>query len=51
MWISTPLEFRVRNYAEIHPESGKPWAGKALRTCQEVGAERFEWSSRDPPPA
>jgi xanthine dehydrogenase YagR molybdenum-binding subunit len=43
-----PLELRLRNYAEIQPESGKPWAGKALRECYEVGAEQFGWWRRRP---
>ena len=45
-----PLELRLRNYAEVNPESGKPWSSNALRTCYEVGAERFGWSDRDPHP-
>jgi CO/xanthine dehydrogenase Mo-binding subunit len=43
-----PVELRLRNYAEVHPPSGLPWASKALRDCYEVGAERFGWSRRDP---
>ncbi|MEV0716415.1 xanthine dehydrogenase family protein molybdopterin-binding subunit [Asanoa sp. NPDC050611] len=45
-----PVELRLRNYAEVHPVSGKPWSSKALRECIEVGAERFGWSGRDPAP-
>ena len=45
-----PVELRLRNYAEVHPVSGKPWSSKALRECLEVGAERFGWSGRDPAP-
>ncbi|MEV4532762.1 xanthine dehydrogenase family protein molybdopterin-binding subunit [Asanoa sp. NPDC049518] len=45
-----PVELRLRNYAEVHPESGKPWSSKALRECLEVGAERFGWSGHDPTP-
>jgi xanthine dehydrogenase YagR molybdenum-binding subunit len=43
-----PLELRLRNYAEVQPQSGSPWASKALRECYEVGAERFGWSRRNP---
>jgi hypothetical protein len=43
-----PLDFRLRNYAEVDPRSGLPWASKALRECYEVGAERFGWAGRDP---
>jgi xanthine dehydrogenase YagR molybdenum-binding subunit len=42
-----PLELRLRNYAEVHPQSGLRWASKALRECYAVGAERFGWSRRN----
>jgi CO/xanthine dehydrogenase Mo-binding subunit len=45
-----PIELRLRNYAEVHPHSGKPWTTKALRACYEQGAERFGWSRRTPEP-
>ncbi|WP_336204199.1 xanthine dehydrogenase family protein molybdopterin-binding subunit [Nonomuraea sp. LPB2021202275-12-8] len=45
-----PLELRLRNYAENHPQLGLPWSSKALRECFEVGAERFGWSRRTPLP-
>jgi xanthine dehydrogenase YagR molybdenum-binding subunit len=41
-----PLELRLINYAELDPESGKPWSSKALRECYRVGAEKFGWSKR-----
>jgi xanthine dehydrogenase YagR molybdenum-binding subunit len=41
-----PLEFRLRNYAEVEPISGKPFSSKALRQCYAQGAERFGWASR-----
>jgi CO/xanthine dehydrogenase Mo-binding subunit len=43
-----PLELRLRNYAEVHPQFGGPWSSKALRECYQVGAERFGWSRRNP---
>jgi CO/xanthine dehydrogenase Mo-binding subunit len=43
-----PIELRLRNYADVHPETGIEWSSKALRECYEVGAERFGWSRRDP---
>jgi CO/xanthine dehydrogenase Mo-binding subunit len=43
-----PIELRVRNYAEVHPESGHPWSSKALRECYFAGAERFGWARRTP---
>jgi len=41
-----PLEFRLRNYAEIEPVSGKPFSSKALRACYAQGAARFGWEGR-----
>ncbi len=41
-----PLEFRLRNYAEVDPASGKPFSSKALRQCYARGAERFGWAGR-----
>jgi xanthine dehydrogenase YagR molybdenum-binding subunit len=43
-----PLELRLRNYAEVHPQSGLPWSSNALRECYEIGAERFGWTGRNP---
>jgi xanthine dehydrogenase YagR molybdenum-binding subunit len=41
-----PLAFRLKNYAEVEPISGKPFSSKALRECYARGAERFGWSQR-----
>jgi xanthine dehydrogenase YagR molybdenum-binding subunit len=41
-----PLEFRLKNYAEVEPISGKPFSSKALRECYAQGAARFGWSTR-----
>ncbi len=41
-----PLAFRLRNYADAEPISGKPFSSKALRECYRQGAERFGWSAR-----
>src|SRR5207244_10338782 len=41
-----PLAFRLKNYAEVEPISGKPFSSKALRECYTQGAERFGWSRR-----
>ena len=41
-----PLAFRLKNYAETEPLSGKPFSSKALRECYAQGAERFGWSRR-----
>lgn len=41
-----PLEFRLRNYAEVEPTTGKPFSSKALRECYAQGAARFGWAGR-----
>jgi CO/xanthine dehydrogenase Mo-binding subunit len=41
-----PLQLRLRNYAEQHPQLGLPWSSNALRACYQQGAERFGWSHR-----
>lgn len=45
-----PLELRLINYAEVDPESGKPFSSKALRECYRLGAEKFGWGKRNPEP-
>ena len=41
-----PLAFRLKNYADAEPISGKPFSSKALRQCYEQGAARFGWAGR-----
>jgi len=41
-----PLAFRLKNYADVEPISGKPFSSKALRDCYRQGAERFGWERR-----
>ena len=41
-----PLAFRLKNYAEAEPVTGKPFSSKALRQCYAEGAARFGWASR-----
>ena len=41
-----PLAFRLANYAEVEPISGRPFSSKALRECYRQGAERFGWAGR-----
>jgi xanthine dehydrogenase YagR molybdenum-binding subunit len=41
-----PLAFRLKNYADAEPISGKPFSSKALRECYAQGAEAFGWSRR-----
>ncbi len=45
-----PIQFRLRNYAEIDPHEQKPFASKALRACYEQGARAFGWDRRTPEP-
>lgn len=45
-----PLEFRLLNYAEVDPHSGKPFTEKNLRECYKKAAERFGWSKRSHEP-
>jgi xanthine dehydrogenase YagR molybdenum-binding subunit len=41
-----PLAFRLKNYAEVEPISGRPFSSKALRDCYSQAAERFGWERR-----
>jgi len=41
-----PIALRLKNYAEIDPESGRPFSSKSLKECYARGAERFGWSRR-----
>jgi xanthine dehydrogenase YagR molybdenum-binding subunit len=41
-----PLDFRLRNYAEVEPITGKLYSSKALRECYAEGAKQFGWSGR-----
>ncbi|WP_119681070.1 xanthine dehydrogenase family protein molybdopterin-binding subunit [Indioceanicola profundi] len=41
-----PVDLRLKNYAEIDPNTGKPFSSKELRACFEKGAERFGWYRR-----
>jgi xanthine dehydrogenase YagR molybdenum-binding subunit len=43
-----PVDLRLRNYAETHPDSGKPYSSKRLRECYRVAAQRFAWGPRPP---
>jgi xanthine dehydrogenase YagR molybdenum-binding subunit len=41
-----PLQLRLKNYAERDEDKMRPWSGKSLRQCYEMGAEHFGWSKR-----
>lgn len=41
-----PLEFRLANYADTEPGTGRPYSSKALRECYAEGAKAFGWTGR-----
>lgn len=41
-----PLEFRLANYADTEPGTGRPYSSKALRECYAEGAKAFGWAGR-----
>ncbi|MDV3457935.1 xanthine dehydrogenase family protein molybdopterin-binding subunit [Sphingomonas sp. HF-S4] len=41
-----PVELRLRNDPQVHPESGHPFSTRALTECLRLGAERFGWKNR-----
>ncbi len=45
-----PVQLRLVNHADVHPDSGCPWSGKHLRECYARGAEAFGWTARTPKP-
>jgi len=45
-----PLDFRLANYAETEPGTGRPYSSNALRECYGEGAKRFGWAGRPPRP-
>ena len=45
-----PIELRVRNEPDKHPESGQPYSARQLIECMRDGAEKFGWSHRNPKP-
>jgi xanthine dehydrogenase YagR molybdenum-binding subunit len=45
-----PIELRLRNVADVDPNTGNPWSSHGLRECYERGAARFGWAGRNPQP-
>ncbi|PZX16516.1 xanthine dehydrogenase YagR molybdenum-binding subunit [Palleronia aestuarii] len=41
-----PVQLRIQNIPEKHPESGLPFSSNSLAQCLTDGAERFGWSER-----
>jgi xanthine dehydrogenase YagR molybdenum-binding subunit len=45
-----PLQFRIRNYANMEPQEKKPWSEKTLMQCYQRGADKFGWAKRSHEP-
>lgn len=45
-----PIELRLRNYADINPDTGQPFYNKHLRECYTRGRELFGWDQRPAAP-
>jgi xanthine dehydrogenase YagR molybdenum-binding subunit len=44
-----PIELRIRNEPEMHPETGERFSSRNLVACLREGAERFGWERRGAP--
>jgi xanthine dehydrogenase YagR molybdenum-binding subunit len=45
-----PIEFRLRNYAETDPESGKSYSSKFLKEAYQLGMDKIKWNERSREP-
>src|SRR3954451_7365675 len=45
-----PVEFRLRNHAEIDEYKNRPWSSKKLKKCYQRAAQKFGWSNRNQKP-
>ncbi len=45
-----PMELRLRNYADLNPDTGQPFYNKHLRECYARGRELFGWDQRPAAP-
>lgn len=45
-----PVELRLKNYADTHPDGGLPFSSKRLRECYARGKALFGWDARNPTP-
>src|SRR5262249_11700481 len=45
-----PIDFRIKNHAQVNSETGLPWSSNAVLECYREGAGRFGWSARNPKP-
>jgi xanthine dehydrogenase YagR molybdenum-binding subunit len=44
-----PVELRIRNEPDVHPETGQRFSSRNLVACLREGAERFGWERRGEP--
>lgn len=45
-----PIELRLINNAELHPQSKLPWTTKFLKECYSLGKEKIGWHKRPTTP-
>ena len=45
-----PIELRILNEPEVHPETGQPFSDRRLVECMREGARRFGWTRRPTQP-
>ncbi|WP_049573718.1 xanthine dehydrogenase family protein molybdopterin-binding subunit [Streptomyces sp. SBT349] len=45
-----PVEFRILNEPDAHPESGLPFSSRRVVECLREGARLVDWDRRDPTP-
>ncbi len=45
-----PIELRLLNHAEVHPQSKLPWTSKYLKECYALGKEKIGWHNRPKQP-
>ncbi len=45
-----PLEFRLKNFAETHPDNNLPWSSNFLKECYETASKKFGWDKRNATP-
>jgi len=45
-----PVQLRLINHADVHPQTLMPWSSKHLKECYQLGAEKFGWKDRNPKP-
>lgn len=45
-----PVEFRLKNYAEVDPLEKLPWSSNFLKDCYRIGAAKFGWTRRQSEP-